>query len=484
MTWHENNGEFQIIKDVIAEEVLPAVSSRVSIRSGSSIIRSSTLSRRSVSRLTTAELNQLFMPPPQNCDSPYFVVTIELPEYLCLWGEPLACHYEDNLVGYSTEKLSSADKHGATPSVPVDDQNKTLSKDRLSTTFTLPSVDLSYTPGQSVSNFSVRTKRSLSNIFRPSIASLVTSLTPLQPTHQLMSFPTTDDFILDLPLSLVQIRNIQRYCLPRIISSFKFPVELQDEANEEQRGKPKKGGLFLRKRTSEDSDQLEAVKEFQYDGQNNPERIFPVLPRLEKMHMDYIIHDKGKDAMTVTGTKYPVSFSDLVQTLDKIRADYQSSYKRTLQVADRKMNAISFRDHKKKMKNAKSEDSFGKTPASSMASIQIARHKSLKRKTRMSDLDILKGKEQKERSTRAEITFKPEIEKELEKEIEKEDEKEEKEEEEISKEAEEVPEPEKEVTQKTFHYSHWTTKYINKTQYEKESHKITIWTDRLGEYTK
>lgn len=483
MTWHENNGELLIIKDVIAEEVLPPVASRVSLHSSSSALRTSAISRRSVSRLTAAELNQLFMAPPQNCDSPNFVVTIELPEYLCLWGEPLACHYEDNLIGYATEKLSNSNIHSPMPSVPTDEQNKVLSKDHGSTTFTYPSMDLSYTPRQSTSNLSMRTKRSISNIFRPSIASLVTFIAQQQPMHQAITFPTIEDFVLDLPLSLVQIRNIQRYCLPRIISSFKFPVELQDEAKEEQRGKPKKGGILLRKRPSEDSDPLEAVKEFQYDGQNNPERIFPNLPRLEKMHMDFVIHEKDRDALTVTGTKHPVSFSNLVQTLDKIRTSYQNNYKRTLQVADRKINMILFKDHKKKMKYIKSEDSFSKTPVSSQstASFQMAKHKLLKRKTRTSDLDILKGKEQKERA-RSEIMVKSEIEKETEKDIEKEDEKEEREEEELSKEAEEMSEPEKEVKQKTFEYSHWTTKYINKTQYEKESHKITIWTDRLGVY--
>ncbi|XP_011206536.4 uncharacterized protein LOC105228410 [Bactrocera dorsalis] len=481
MTWHENNGELLIIKDVITEEVLPPVTSRISLHSSPSMLRSSALSRRSIARLTAAELSQLFLAPPQNCDSPNFVVTIELPEYLCLWGEPLACHYEDNLIGYETEKVSSANIQSTTPSIPIDEQNKVLSKDRGSTTFTYPSVDLSYTPRQSTSNLSVRTKRSFSNIFRPSIASLVTFLSQQTAMHQAMIFPTLEDFLLDLPLSLVQIRNIQRYCLPRIISSFKFPVELQDEANEEQRGKPKKGGILLRKRASEDSEQLEAVKEFQYDGQNNPERIFPNLPRLEKMHMDYVIHDKDRDTLTATGTKHPVSFSDLVQTLDKIRASYQSSYKKTLQVADRKMNAILFKDHKKKMKNIKSEESFAKTAVTSqsMASLQVAKHKLLKRKTRTSDLDILKGKEAKER-VRSETIVKTEIERESEKDIEKEDEKEEREEEELSKEAEEMPEPEKEVKQKTFQYSHWTTKYINKTQYEKENHKITIWTNRLG----
>ncbi|XP_011179379.1 uncharacterized protein LOC105210257 [Zeugodacus cucurbitae] len=482
MTWHENNGDLEIIKDVIAEEVLPPASSRMSLRSSSSFVRTSAISRRSVARLTAAELSELFMPPPQNCDSPNFVITIELPEYLCLWGgEPLACHYEDDLVGYVTEKLSNVDIHRVNPSLPVDDQNKAMSKDRGSTTFTNPSVDLSYTPRQSSSNLSVRTKRSFSNIFRPSIASLVTSISPQQQMHPSVTSTMIEDFILDLPLSLVQIRNIQRYCVPRIISSFKFPVELQDEANEEQRGKPKKGGILLRKRVSEDSEQLEAVKEFQYDGQNNPERIFPILPRLEKIHMEYVIHDKDTDTITLSGTKYPVSFSDLVHTLDQIKASYQSGYKHTLQVPDRKMNTILFKDHKKKMKTIRSEESFSKTPtvSQSSASIQTSRHKSMKRKTRWSDLDILKGKGDKER-LRSDVSVKPEMEKEMEKEIDKEEEEEEKEEEELSKEAEEAPEPENEVKQKTFQYAHWTTKYINRTQYEKDKHKITIWTDRLG----
>ncbi|XP_012155404.1 uncharacterized protein LOC101459558 [Ceratitis capitata] len=469
MTWHEDGGQLETIKDIIAEEILPSMSSRVSTRSSQT--RFSALSRRSISRLTDAQLSQLFRVPPKNCDSPNFVITIELPEYLCLWGEPLPCHFEDNLIDYTVEEVPTAETNRTPmPAMQsVEERLKSSIRDGLSTA----SVDFSFTPRQSSSNLSMRPKHSFSNIFRPSMTSLVTAMTTQAQSQasQSMHVPVVDDFMLDMPLTLLQIRNIQRHCLPRIISSFKFPVELHEEATEEQRGKPKgKGGILLRKRLSDDSDETEAVKEFQFEGQNNPERIFPVLAVPEKMHMDYIIQENVTDSITVTGTKHPKSFSDLVQTLDNIRATYQRNYKRTLQVAERKMNVQLFREHRRMLMKIKSADSIVKAPlpVQSSASIQTARYKSLKRKTRVSDMDMLKNKER----IRSEILLKDELE--------KQDELEDFEEGGESKEAEEAPEPEKKFQQKSFSYAHWTTKYIKKVEYEKEERKITIWTDRLG----
>ncbi|XP_054738724.1 uncharacterized protein LOC129244862 [Anastrepha obliqua] len=490
MTWHENNGELKIIKDVIADEVLPVVSG-MSIVSGS-FIRSSTMSeRRSLKRQSTKPESQPYE-ILQYFDTPNFVVTLELPDYLCLWGEPVACHFENDLIGYLEESASSPDH----VQPRTEELNKLLVKNGRES-LSKVSVDLSYTPRQSTVNMSVRLRRSLSNVYHTSLAPPI----PMSQHQQTLSAQVQDlieveDFLMDYPLSVVQVCNIRRHCMPRIISSFKFPVELQDEATEEQRGKPKgKGGILLRKRQSEMDQDEETIKEFQYDGQNNPERIFPLFAHPEKMRIDYYKPDKNIESAAHTGTRYPKSFAELVQTLDKIKIDYQNSYKHTLMVPNKKIDPNIFSMRKKQVKTTASIDSSNvalTVRLSSTSSVPAVKHASMKQKqsiSRMSQMDMAKLKEQKERDKErdkmerevqllrkqmAEAQAKAEAEKQAR------EEEEEEEEEENEDVAEGVPEPEVEDKRKTFRYSHWTTKYIKNTEYEKQNRKIIIWTDRLG----
>ncbi|XP_036333680.1 uncharacterized protein LOC118744644 [Rhagoletis pomonella] len=480
MTWHENNGELQIIKNVIAEAVLPSLSNR------GSLSRSSISIRRSLSRHNSLQPNSSFIDPPKYYETPSFVISMELPDYLCLWGEPLLCHFEDDLIGYVEETVSTPEQNLApTPSAATDEQSKLFIKETASTGTS--SIEIAHTPRQSVSSISIRMRRSISNVFRPSLASLTSMSQQHGQPAQTRNFVEVEDFVLDLPLSIVQIRNIQRHCLPRIISSFKFPVELQDEAAEEQSGKPKgKGGVLLRKRPSEED--VDDVKEFQYDGQNNPERMFPVFVSPETLHMEYRIRDENADTAVPTGTKFPTSFSQLVQTLDRIRSAYQTGFRRTLQVTDKKINANVYKTRRKIATTTRSVDSSATVlPLTGRLSahIAVAKRKTSKRKTiRLSELDMAKAGGQKEREkehlrleheTQALLMRKQLSAVQAANQAEEQEEKSE-----LEDVKESLPGPEVEDKRKTFRYSHWTTKFIEKTKYDKTNHKITIWTDRLG----
>ncbi|XP_067627464.1 uncharacterized protein [Eurosta solidaginis] len=477
MTWHENNGELQIIKDVTAEEVLPASMLRTS--SQISIIRPSAISRPSIGRHDRADSIPL-MERVDYYDTTNFVISIDLPEYLCLWGEPLACHFEDDLIQYIDEPeptIQESDKIKAQSAPAVYEAKMGIKEADTYSQYGLSSIDMSVTPRQSSTNISMRLRRSLSNVFRPSLALIASTQSQLQSSQH--NIAEVEDFVLDLPLSIVQIRNIARHCIPRILSSFKFPVELQDEASEEQRGKPKgKGGILLRKRLSEDAEQtIDDAKKYQFDGQNNPERMFPVFPTPEKLNMEYIIRDNTIEEQAVTSSIQPKSFSDLVKTLDNIKKVYGKLYKRTFQVPDFKVKDPTKRKKQVRPVQRTTEYTMFKVPAStqSTASLPMKNVKLSKRKTsRGSEVELHKTKEQKEhdKTERETQTFRKQkaVADDLMSGHEHD-------EEEIKETAEETKVEDK---RKSIGYSHWTTKYIKRMDYQKANRKIIIWTDRLG----
>lgn len=177
---------------------------------------------------------------------PFFIVTIKLPPDLCKWGKPEVCHFLNESQECPRKSISSIGRNFV-------DYGRMSSQS---------SLEL----GKTVSF--------LANQFAPTLKSVLRhSEMGLLDAKQIIE----EDFSVDKVLDKLEIRNLETHCLPRTISSFKFPQEFNEEAQELSVSKAKPTRLVKRTDIAQVSAEVLPSAAFDYRVQDHPERVFPTF---------------------------------------------------------------------------------------------------------------------------------------------------------------------------------------------------------------
>lgn len=390
---------------------------------------------------------------------PFYFVTFQLPEHLCLWGEPFVCQFieeeiedpeiEEEILVEETDKKSKKKRLRKTESVKSgkDAKRKSSKPEKI---IIMPDEKL--ISSQAKPN---QRNRSSANIYSLTAVDMIrkSTLEAYRSSGELVP-----NFVLNLgPLSSRRASLLNKLCMPRIISSFKFPKEFRDEQLDEQATKKATGPIY-RRRFAELADSPEEMKEFtlSYEDQADPERLYPRFPQLEEeQKLDKIEKERvsrmGDDFGIVDSSLY-----GLIQTLDDIKSQYEDSPKKLTGQARSSHAVRGFKRHYQEPKEVSTRVTRNtintrRTASSgfgnSLLPVQLP--------SVHSDKELeLEGRESE--STLNETPRKSKL---------------------ISQPISQGPR--RPVTIKV---SHWTTEFILESNFNKESMILTVKTDRLGNF--
>ncbi|XP_030385002.1 uncharacterized protein LOC115632132 isoform X2 [Scaptodrosophila lebanonensis] len=288
--------------------------------------------QRSRSRIETKSKSRLQLRPDaepgtkiilNEDDLPFFHVTIKLPKHLCLWGLPVACQYMTEFepldvhrseiqVAEIVPQKKKGGKKGAKKGADE--------KDAVSMT---PALQKETDNDQRPLRFSQiqRPESRPSNIFR---STLLTMLRHSRLADRQISIVPLSDFNLEEQLGKTKIRNLERHCVPRIISSFKFPMEFREQLQMLDEELKSKTNRLLRRPVEEDVNLTADVRQytFDYEEQQGPERMFPVFDYFEPiLYPEEAVHANMEDEGTLYG---------LLTKLDNIKSQYVTNYKNVM----------------------------------------------------------------------------------------------------------------------------------------------------------
>ncbi|XP_052845819.1 uncharacterized protein LOC128258303 isoform X1 [Drosophila gunungcola] len=226
----------------------------------------------------------------QENELPFFVVTVKLPPDLCRWGKPEVCHYlrEMEIPPEPLERRTTV-----SPNL-IDPQ-------RISSE--LAQKEDSSGMRSTVGNMFSST---LKLILRHSIA---------RETNPKRALPM-NDFQLEKPLNAIETMNLKHVCLPRIISSFKFPSEFSAEQLMSDAQKSKSNRLIKRVETEMVAEVERPTPSFDYTLQECSERMYPVFEMVAPVEFtsaDFTTTLDSADTSTAFG---------LVSALDTIKQKY------------------------------------------------------------------------------------------------------------------------------------------------------------------
>ncbi|XP_017864434.1 PREDICTED: uncharacterized protein LOC108614709 [Drosophila arizonae] len=234
---------------------------------------------------------------------PYFFVTIQMAREFCLWGTPIPCQYLDTMEEVKSETSI------------VEEKKEVVVKRKKSRISTLPTQQ--QTAAQVIEDSQLtqirRAANSTINIFRPTLIALLRTSRKLLPGERVLP---VENFNLMQRLDHQKIRQLERYCVPRILSSFKFPMEVREELEQQQSdNRPKPKNLLIRRR-SVDTEEAVVVGDldFDYNVQHAAERVYPVFESVERMHYaEDDINEPYYDKKSMYG---------LIETFDNISTRY------------------------------------------------------------------------------------------------------------------------------------------------------------------
>lgn len=231
---------------------------------------------------------------------PYFIVTLQLPADLCKWSEPEVCQF-------------------ITEQEPVDSDfggyRRSGSEYYTSANLFKESSYISERMSQSMIRFS-RASVDTTNIFRPTLR---TMLRHSKYELTMLNEASLEDFPLKKSLNHIETRNLERHCLPRIISSFKMPRDVLDEIREGD--VPKTGMSRLVKRPEAEETQAQQVVTLDYtyeDQANTPERMFPFFPNVDPILYTDLDDEEGQ----LPGSLFEPTALGVLKTLDTIKSKY------------------------------------------------------------------------------------------------------------------------------------------------------------------
>ncbi|KAH8322089.1 hypothetical protein KR059_002675 [Drosophila kikkawai] len=356
--------------------------------------------RSSVARTTVEDYRDSSFKLAED-DLPYFIVTLQLPADLCKWSQPQVCQFisEKEISRHHSRLRPSGSDYISPIRTSQPRGNSILS--------------------QSSKQTSIWGSVELSNIFRPSIRSLLRHSKFEEDKTNVFSL---DNFSLLKPLEHDETRKLQRLCIPRIISSFKLPRDMLDEVTEVEVPKGGLCRLVKRPEAEETKPQQEETRDFTFEDQNDPERLFPIFPYVEPIGYPYANEEHEPEAL------FDHTAMGLLKKLDYIKGKYVGR-------ANQLWNQREIVDKKDKKGT--------KTPARAIETAPVEEEPAEKTPTSKTH----KHGEVKVRST--------------------------------SK-SQDIPETLSEETMEMQDVTHWTTKYINDASLDPATHRITFKTDRLG----
>uniref|UniRef100_A0A1I8MVP7 CASC1 C-terminal domain-containing protein n=1 Tax=Musca domestica TaxID=7370 RepID=A0A1I8MVP7_MUSDO len=471
MTWHYNEGKLKIDEDMF----IPPTSRFMARRT------TRLMSHLSLSRMSRLDKNLNVSKSSTDPECPWFVLTFKLPEYLCHWGEPLACHYE------IIEKILE-EKEEVVPAPMVSSMKKSKGPRKLPSKVSLTGIQthpvaesfpLNRSYASEAGNSMLKLRRlgashrfSQGNFFQSSLSLRISQADIPRRARSSDGTLNVEDFFINCLLNKAQVRHLERHCVPRIISSFKFPKELREEELEAFRKKPKsKGGTLLRKQQEaleESNAKKQAMKtEFSYSVmQNNPERLYPTYPREELVRIvKYLPGDSDEQSHE------PKTFLELLRLLNSIKSKYKNRPRLILDVKTIKSKTkwqnkrlkyfFKKYDRPTLQRSISMEKNIGKATKRIAAkhkeenlksSLASESKRDLRRETsKVQIVEPSPGQEPPDVSV-LDISSESQVK--------------------VEKFAKKEP--------KKLRYSHWTTRHILHSEYDQEKQTMTIQTDRLG----
>uniref|UniRef100_A0A1A9WF87 CASC1 C-terminal domain-containing protein n=1 Tax=Glossina brevipalpis TaxID=37001 RepID=A0A1A9WF87_9MUSC len=226
-------------------------------------------------------------------ENPFFVLIFQLPEHLCYWSEPVVCQYEviEKIVTIENNSNVFKDAHlvdSLTQEIRANaEQARHYSKDD-TCPFQFATAD----------------------------------------KHEIVEDCYVDDFSLVSHLSTKELRKIERFCIPQMLSSFKFNKEIQEDAQKKRKRRNLNARLLRRSRGYSFNKKLFRI--FQYDeAQNNPERLFTIFGKGETLKFLNRL-----ERFSETSSSAPATFYQLFKRLKLIKEMYQSKINKILQLPE------------------------------------------------------------------------------------------------------------------------------------------------------
>uniref|UniRef100_A0A1A9VH26 CASC1 C-terminal domain-containing protein n=1 Tax=Glossina austeni TaxID=7395 RepID=A0A1A9VH26_GLOAU len=200
-------------------------------------------------------------------ENPLFVMIFLLPEHLCYWDEPIACHYEV----FEEEEIVRQDKSWQHHYKSMDEFKRSVEEHVGRNTFEFEDIGgLIVKPSKlSIRPPQMKTYFSSTIIEKPILTD--------QDIFVDCGIYFVKDFRLNEPINSQQARMVARSCTPYLLESFKFQKEISEEKQEDfmrRRRRNSKLGMFQRKR-EEKQYIAKSTGSLSYDSnQNNPEYLF------------------------------------------------------------------------------------------------------------------------------------------------------------------------------------------------------------------
>ncbi|KAH8258630.1 hypothetical protein KR038_002654 [Drosophila bunnanda] len=250
---------------------------------------------------------------------PFYFITFRVPKQLCLWSDPMVCQFIEEEIEIPTIENDFVDQE-----LEKKNKKKNSRKEKGKKAATRSNGDKHIDEAPSTRQSEQhQLNGTLVNMYRE------TAMDTIRKRHtetELISTESVENFELNVgPLTRQRATLVKKICIPRIISSFKFPQEFKDEHTEEQPTKKTTGPIYRRRFT--DSVATGVIKEFtlSYEDQTDPERLFPLFPEPEVSNKvrKYVIASRNAEVPT-----FHENLFGLLKTLDGIKEKYEESPKK------------------------------------------------------------------------------------------------------------------------------------------------------------
>ncbi|KAH8286571.1 hypothetical protein KR054_011880 [Drosophila jambulina] len=377
---------------------------------------------------------------------PFYFITFKVPKHLCLWADPLVCQFIEEEIEIPSVKEEFLVEE-------VDKKNKKKrNRKSMAVAASRPS-SLRQSDDAAITRAARRSDRLSSNIYRETTLDIIRKSygSNLKTEYEQLDNQSAENFALNVePLSRTRTSLVKQICMPRIISSFKFPQEFKPDIVEEPVAKKSTGPIYRRRLA--DSVIVEDVTEeftLNYEDQAHPERLFPMFPEPE----DSRKVKKYEVACRQAEDNSNDNLFGLIRTLDGIKEKYEDSPKKLVEQATVQAVRLSKRhatDIKEIPNRGTIRSNIPLRKSGSVVSENMDREDDID--NRFSDIDD--NPFERTRKTRK-ISL-PTID--------------------APRKATESPRPESNKV------IHWTTEYILESQFDRESRILTVKTDRLGNF--
>lgn len=365
---------------------------------------------------------------------PYFFLIFNLPENLCRYGEPLACQFLDEDI---EEKESFVVEVEESQPNKRKRRNKRLLKDK--------KITESSKRATIASGFDNSPNHLHGNLYRPSLQATIRlsfMRRSVLPGIVLQNFSLVDRVMTSREKDVMH-----QNCMPRLLSSFKFPVEFKFEKEEE--AKSKRCNLYLRRQFKDDDPKLiEKAEYFDYEKQEGPERLYPKFNKRLK-----VLYDQDLELESdVKGSGQGKSLYSVLYTIQDIQEKYMD---RSLVLLNQTNYKPKFESFVVDISETNLEKSSHELPRSKNSK-HNKHHSSIKHSiensfmSNFSSQNLTIDPDMSHRSSRKSTTI---------------------------EDTDMDDDPKK---PKLVNVKHWTTKHIKQTIFDRKKLTITVKTDRLG----